>query len=54
MKITPIKIRPVTAIVAISGLIATAALLAGPVAGITRTILLKQDSTIAGREGIRP
>ena len=50
--ITPIKIRPMTAIMAISGLIATATLVAGPIAGINRTIVLKQDSTIAGREGI--
>lgn len=49
---TPFKIRPVTAIVAMSGVIAAMTLIAGPVAGISRTILLKQDATIPGREGI--
>ncbi len=52
MTIMPFKIRPVMAIVAMSGLIAAVTLIAGPVAGINRTILLKQDSTIPGREGI--
>ena len=52
MKISPFKIRPVPAIIAMSGLIAAVTLIAGPVAGINRTILLKQDSTITGREGI--
>lgn len=52
MSNAPFKIRPVTAIVAMGGLIAAVTLIAGPVAGINRTILLKQDSTIAGREGI--
>lgn len=50
--ITPFKFRPLTSLIAISSFIAAVTLIAGPVTGINRTILLKQDSTIAGREGI--
>ena len=50
MKTTPFK-RPTSALLAIGGLIAAVTLIAGPIAGIDRTVLLKQDSTIPGREG---
>lgn len=52
MKTPPFAIRPTPALLTLIGLTAAAALLAGPVAGINRSILLKQDSTLSGHEGI--